>query len=503
MSPAFDYNFDLQQGFRGQSTFPTGLFIDGKFVDAIDGETMNVQNPATGEVIASVSVGNEKDVDAAVEAAARAFKTSWGLKVPGKERSRLMLKLADLLERDIDEFASIETLNCGLPFLFARYGGIANSADMLRYFAGWADKLQGNTMEVNEAKMVYTRREPLGVVAGISPWNAPLFIISAKLAPALATGNTVILKPSELTPLTTIRLCELINEAGFPPGVINVVTGTGQAVGVALSNHNGVEKVALTGSQLAGKSVLTGAANSNFKTVTLELGGKSPNIIFEDAKLEEAAEWAAFGIFFGAGQTCTAGSRIFVQESVYDRFLELFLAHIKTYTLGDPFDPATKLGPVITGTHMEHILEYIENGKKEGATLLVGGSRINRPGYYIEPTVFTDVTPDMRIFQEEIFGPVAAIAKFKDDQEALELANNTIYGLASAIFTENITRAMKISAALEAGSVYVNCYHSIEPQVPFGGYKQSGMGRELADQAIANFTQLKAVHINVSTPVPF
>jgi len=282
-----------------------------------------------------------------------------------------------------------------------------------------------------------------------------------------------------------------------------VITGTGQSVGVALSNHMGIRKVALTGGQIAGKSVVNGSGSSNLKLITLELGGKSPSIIFDDANIEQAVKWAAFGVFFCTGQACTAGSRVYVQESIYDYFLELFLKHIQTFKAGDPFDPTTKLGPLITATHMERVLRYIEIGKEEGATLLVGGSRLDGPGHFMGPTVFTDVTPNMKIVREEIFGPVVVIAKFKDEQDVLEMANDTIYGLAAAVFTENVTRAIKISGALEAGSVWVNCYHSVVPQAPFGGFKQSGMGRELGDDALANFTNTKAVHINVGSLPPF
>ncbi|KDQ12243.1 hypothetical protein BOTBODRAFT_34526 [Botryobasidium botryosum FD-172 SS1] len=499
MPPVFNYQFENQLGFRGQSTFSTGLFIDGKFVDAIDGQTIEVVNPAKGDVIGTASLANEKDIDAAVNAATRAFQTSWGLKVPASERARLLLKLADLIDRDADELASLETLNVGKPYLYARYGDVAASAMMARYYAGWADKLTGKTVEVDESKLIYTRQEPLGVVAGIIPWNFPLFLLVLKLTPALATGNTVILKPSELTPLTSIRLCSLINEAGFPPGVVNVVAGTGQSAGVAIANHMGIQKIALTGGPLAGRSLLKAAGNSNLKRLTLELGGKSPAIIFDDADFDDAVRWASFGIFFNAGQMCMAGSRIYVQETIYDKFIEAFLAHSKTLRTGDPFDPATQLGAQISSVHTERIMRHIKVAVEEGATLVAGGSRIDREGYFVEPTVFTNVKHDMKIIQEEIFGPVVAIAKFKDEEEVLKMANGTMYGLAASVFTNNVTRAIKISGALEAGTVWVNCHHNITPQVSYGGYKQSGMGRELGDEAIGQYTNTKAVHINLGS----
>ncbi|KDQ16166.1 hypothetical protein BOTBODRAFT_31237 [Botryobasidium botryosum FD-172 SS1] len=497
MPPTFDFDFKFQQGFQGRYTFPTGLFINGEFVDSVDKETIDVVNPATGAVIATVSAGNEKDVDIAVQAATKAYKSSWGLKVSGLERGKLLFKLADLIERDVEEISCIEVLNVGKPYLATRHRETIGASNYIRYFAGLAGKLHGKTVEIDESIMAYTRYEPLGVVGAIIPWNFPLFLLVWKLAPALAAGNAIIIKPSEITPLTTLRLCKLFNEAGFPPGVVNVITGTGQAAGAAITKHMGIAKVSFTGSTAAGRHVMSSASSSNLKSVSLELGGKSPSLVFDDADLEQAVRWTAAGIFTNAGQMCYGGSRIYVQEGIYDKFLESFLAFVQKSKVGDPWDSSTTYGPQVSQAQMDRVLDYIDIGKKEGAVLARGGFRVGDLGYYIEPTVFTEVKQDMRIMKEEIFGPVVALAKFKNEEDVLEMANGTMYGLAAAVFTKDVTRAIKMSNELEAGTVWVNMTLRLQPSMPFGGYKESGIGHDLGEEALRSYYNLKSVHINL------
>ncbi|KAF9463983.1 aldehyde dehydrogenase [Collybia nuda] len=458
-----------------------------------------VTNPASGKVITSVAAGSSKDVDIAVNAAKQAYKTVWGLKCPGVTRGRLLNKLADLLERDMDELAALEALDVGKVWDNAKNVDVGSTIAVLRYYAGWADKVHGKTIETNDKKLAYTRHEPYGVVGQIVPWNFPLGMISWKIGPALATGNTVVLKPSEITPLTALRLADLINEAGFPPGVVNIVNGYGHTVGQAISEHPLIEKVAFTGSTLTGRKILKASAESNLKVVTLELGGKSPTIIFDDADVEQAVKWAAHGIFFNMGQVCTAGSRIFVQEGIYDEFLSKFSAIAKGLgaATGDPFTPGTQHGPQVSETQFNRVMGYINSAKAEGATVHVGGERHGQEGYFIQPTIFTETRPDMKIVQEEIFGPVAAVIKFKTEDEVVEAANNTAYGLACNVFSENLSRALRVAHSLEAGTAWVNCAQAGEVCVPFGGYKQSGIGRELGEYALDTYTQVKGVHVNI------
>ncbi|KAK0235389.1 aldehyde dehydrogenase [Armillaria nabsnona] len=498
MTQVFTHTFDTPT-FKGTAQVNTGLFINGKFVDPIEGGSIEVTNPATAKVITSVAGGTKKDVDIAVKAAKEAYKKSWGLKCPGAQRGRYLSKLADLVEQNIDEMAALETLNVGKPFKVARNNDLTNMIAVLRYYAGWADKIHGKVIETNEEKFNYTRHEPYGVVGQIVPWNFPMLMVGWKLGPALATGNTVVLKPSEITPLTAQRLCDFIIEAGFPPGVVNVVNGYGNTVGQAISEHPDVSKVAFTGSTLVGRKIQEASAKSNLKAVSLELGGKSPCIIFDDANIEQAVKWTASGIFSNAGQICSASSRILLQESIYDTFVEKFtnLAKSLQHVTGDPFDADTKHGPQVSQIQFDRVMGFLDSAREEGAQFHVGGEKHGMgEGFFIQPTIFTG-GPHMKAVKEEIFGPVAALIKFKTEEEAIELANDSSYGLAAAVFSENSSRAIRVTHALEAGTAYVNCYGELEPSLPFGGYKQSGNGRELGEYALNMYSEVKAVHVNI------
>ncbi|PSS37837.1 hypothetical protein PHLCEN_2v305 [Hermanssonia centrifuga] len=479
MPATFTRQFDTP-AYKGKVTVNTGLFIN-----------------ATGTLITKISAASAKDVDIAVQAAHNAYKTSWGHKVPAYERGRLMNKLADLMEKHAEELSALEALDAGKQYFFAKAVDISATIQNFRYFAGWADKNHGKTIETSEAKFAYTRHEPIGVCGLIVPWNFPLLVASWKVAPALACGNAIILKPSEMTPLTALKVAELSVEAGFPPGVINVLPGYGSVAGQALTEHPKVGKISFTGSTLVGRKIMETAARTNLKRVTLELGGKSPSIIFDDADLDQAVKWASMGIFMHNGQVCAAGSRIFVQEGIYDAFIKAFATASKSLKLGHGFDPSITQGPCVSQTQMERVLGYIESGKQEGATLLSGGSRLGEEGYFIEPTIFTDVKSDMKIVREEIFGPVAVIAKFKDEAELIEMANDTVYGLASAVYTQNINRAIRVANALETGGVWVNQASLPDFQVPFGGVKQSGYGKEMGEYALESYTVVKAVQVNL------
>lgn len=503
---SFTYDFGANHknaAFQGKSTVNTKLFIGGQWVDGSSGKTIPVINPTNGKKIAEISEGNADDVNKAYEAAEKAYKTSWGERVSPSERGKLLMKLADLMEAHADELGALETLDNGKAFSIARGFDVMESAHTMRYYGGWADKDHGKVIEINSGKMAYTRHEPIGIVGQIIPWNFPLLMFAWKIGPALATGNVVIMKPSEFTPLTALRMCDLIKEAGIPDGVVNIVNGYGPVVGAAIAEHPKIRKVAFTGSGPVGRQVMKAAASTNLKEVTLELGGKSPNIIFEDADLETAVQWAAFGIFLNHGQACCAGSRVFVQESIYDEFQKKFLEHTKTLKVGDPFEADTFQGPQISQVQYDRIMGYIQSGKDDGADLLLGGERFGNEGYYIQPTVFGNVNKSMKIGHEEIFGPVVVLIKFKTEEEVLEAANDTEYGLASAVFTKDITRALNISHKLEAGTVWVNSYNMLHAAIPFGGYKQSGSGRELGEAALANYTEHKSVHINLTGKGPY
>ncbi|KAJ5120936.1 Aldehyde dehydrogenase C-terminal [Penicillium bovifimosum] len=461
---------------------PLGLFINNEFVKSVDGKTFETVNPTDEKVITSVYEATEKDVDIAVKAAREALEGAWK-KVTPSDRGRMLTKLADLFERDMEILASIEALDNGKAVTMAKVD-IANAAGCLRYYGGWADKITGQTIDTNPETLSYTRHEPVGVCGQIIPWNFPLLMWSWKVGPAVATGNTVIIKTAEQTPLS----------GWLPPGVVNVISGFGRTAGAAISSHMDIDKVAFTGSTLVGRMILQAAAKSNLKKVTLELGGKSPNIVFEDADIDNAISWANFGIFFNHGQCCCAGSRLLVQESIHDKFVARFKERAAQNKLGNPFEGDTFQGPQVSQLQFDRIMEYINHGKKEGATVALGGERHGTEGYFIQPTVFTDVTPDMKIAQEEIFGPVITVTKFKDEADAIRIGNSTEYGLAAAVHTKNVNTAIRVSNALKAGTVWINSYNLISYQAPFGGYKTSGLGRELGSYALDNYTQVKTVH---------
>ncbi|KAG2120168.1 aldehyde dehydrogenase [Suillus cothurnatus] len=451
----FTHEFNAP-AFKGKVSFNTGLFINGQFLDGSDNTTIEY-------VITSVSEGTPKDVDLAVEAAQTAFDTTWGLHAPGAQRSILMSKLVALMEKNADELAALEALDNGKTYNWARNVDVAGSINCIRYYAGWADKITGQVQETTEDKLTYSRHEPIGVVGQIIPWNFPLLMMAWKIGPALACGNTV---------------------AGFPPGVVNVVTGYGSTACNVISSHMKIEKVAFTGSTLVGRKIMEAAAKSNLKNVTLELGGKSPNIIFDDADIEQAVNWAAFGIFWNHGQTCTAGSRIYVQEGIYDEFFKRFMEKTRSLKIGDPFAPDTFQGPQVSEIQFNRIMSYIESGKAAGAKVEIGGERHGTEGYFIKPTIFTNVNPSMKIVQEEIFGPVCVVIKFKDEEDVIKQANDTFYGLAAALFTQNLNRAINTAHRLKAGTAWINCVNSFNSNVPFGGFKQSGIGRECGDYAL-------------------
>ncbi|KAK4213221.1 aldehyde dehydrogenase domain-containing protein [Rhypophila decipiens] len=486
---------ELKTPVTGAYKQPTGLFINNEFVEGVDKKTFEVINPATEEVICSVSEATEKDVDLAVAAARKAFKGEWR-KVSPAQRGRLLNKLADIAEQNTDVLAAVESLDNGKSITLAK-GDVAGVVGCLRYYAGWADKVEGKTIDIEPDMFHYTRHEPIGVCGQIIPWNFPLLMLAWKIGPALATGNTVILKTAEQTPLSGLVFAQYVKEAGFPPGVLNIISGFGKVAGAAISSHMDIDKVAFTGSTVVGRQIMKAAAASNLKKVTLELGGKSPNIVFNDADIEQTISWVNFGIYYNHGQCCCAGSRIYVQEGIYDKFVAAFKARAEANKVGDPFHPETFQGPQVSQLQYDRIMGYIETGKKEGATVATGGARHGDKGYFIQPTIFTDVTNKMTIMQEEIFGPVCAIAKFKDEEEVIELGNDSTYGLAAAVHTKDLNTAIRVSNALHAGTVWVNCYNLLNTALPFGGFKASGIGRELGEAALANYTQNKSVAIRL------
>ncbi|TFY79110.1 hypothetical protein EWM64_g4902 [Hericium alpestre] len=482
--------------FVGKVDFPTGLYINGKFVDSAKKGRIDVINPTNGKKTMSISEATEEDVDLAVKAARNAFETVWGLHTPGYERGRLLYKLAQLMREHAPELIALEMLDNGKSAMLAGLE-IDQAISVVEYYAGWADKVQGSVIETTEANLAYTRREPLGVVCAIIPWNFPLSQVTWKLGPALCTGNAFILKPSEVSPVCPLRLASLIHEAGFPPGVVNVLAGYGITAGRAMTEHMDVDKIAFTGSTLTGRRVMEAAARTNLKKVSLELGGKSPNIIYDDCDLEQAVRWSIMGLYAGQGQLCAALTRIYVQESLYDKFVEAFLAGVKHMKIGGPFDPEAVVGPVVSQTQYDRVMSYIEAGKSQGASLLVGGTRHGNEGFFIQPTLFGGADEDAKIVKEEIFGPVGVVTRFKDEDDVVAKANDTVYGLASAVFSKDIDRAIRTGHRLQAGTVWVNCVHGLHPQVPFGGYKQSGIGRELGEDAIHSYCNVKAMHVNL------
>ncbi|XP_049864421.1 aldehyde dehydrogenase 1A1-like [Schistocerca gregaria] len=475
----------------------TQIFINNEFVDSVSGKKFPVYNPTNGEKIADVSEGDKADVDKAVAAAKAAFKrgSEWRT-MDASKRAVLMHKLADLIERDIHYLAVLQSMEGGKIFP-ASYGEIIFSANCLRYLAGWADKIHGHTIPTDGPYFTYTRKEPVGVVGQIIPWNAPVLMAVWKLAPAFATGCTVVLKPAEDTPINALYIAALCKEAGFPAGVVNVVPGYGPTAGSAIASHPEISKVAFTGSVAVGKAVMAAAAQSNLKKVSLELGGKSPLIILPDADIDEAVQIAHDALFINQGQVCCAGTRTFVHEDIYDEFVKKAKAKAEAKKVGDPLADGILQGPQINEKMMNKVLSYIKAGKEEGARVECGGERIGTNGYFVKPTVFSNVTDDMKIAKEEIFGPVQSILKFKTLDEAIERANNTTYGLASGIVTKNINNALVYANALEAGNVWINCYNVISPQAPFGGYKQSGIGRELGEDTLQEYLQVKTVSVKL------
>jgi aldehyde dehydrogenase (NAD+) len=476
---------------------PTKILINNRWVSSRSGKTFPTINPSTGEEICQVAEADVADVEEAVKAAREAFENGPWSKMSAADRGRLLYKLADLIEEHADELAMLESLDNGKPFHVARAADLGLTVAVYRYYAGWSDKIQGRTVPVAGNYFTYLRHEPVGVVGQIIPWNFPLLMQAWKLAPALSMGNTVVMKPAEQTPLTALRVGELIMEAGFPEGVVNILPGYGPTAGAAIANHMDVDKVAFTGSTEVGHLIMEAAAKSNLKRVTLELGGKSPNIVFADADMEEAVEGSHFGLFFNQGQCCCAGSRLFVESKCYDEFVERSIARAKRRTVGDPMDPATEQGPQVDDVQFEKVMGYIESGKRDGAKLAHGGNRVGSRGYFIEPTVFVDVKDDMQIAREEIFGPVMSIIKFDDLNDVVRRANRTTYGLAAAVWTRDIGKAHAIANRVRAGTVWVNCYDVFDPGAPFGGFKQSGIGRELGEYGLQQYTELKTVTVKL------
>lgn len=472
------------------------LFINGQWVESLNGNTFETRNPANGEVIAKVYEAESADVDRAVDAATEAFYNGPWSKMSAAERSRLIYKFADLMEENLEELAQIESLDNGKPINEAKNIDIPLAIEHFRYYAGWATKIMGQTIPISGPYFNYTRHEPVGVVGQIIPWNFPIVMAAWKLGAALATGCTVVLKPAEQTPLSAMYLAKLFQEAGFPDGVVNVVQGRGQITGEAIITHEKINKIAFTGSTEVGKHIMRQAANT-VKRVTLELGGKSPNIILADADLTKAIPGALMGIMFNQGQVCSAGSRLFVQKKNYDNVVADLASHAKNIKLGPGLDTSTQMGPLVTDKQQSRVLNYIEKGQEEGAQMLTGGSNPFDKGYFVEPTIFADVTDDMTIAKEEIFGPVIAAMPFEDLDEVIERANKSMYGLASGVWTENIKNAHYIANKLQAGTVWVNCYNVFDAGAPFGGYKQSGIGREMGSYALDNYTEVKSVIVNL------
>ncbi|MDP7441580.1 MAG: aldehyde dehydrogenase family protein [Verrucomicrobiota bacterium] len=477
------------------------LLIDGKWVTSANGETFETINPATKQPICCVARGNGEDIDRAVASARRSFESGvWWRKTTPAERGRVIHRIGELIDKNGDELAELETLDNGKAVSISRAVDIPLSAEHFRYYAGWATKIEGETIPVNGPYFNYTLREPMGVVGQIIPWNFPLLMAAWKLGPALATGNSIVLKPAEQTPLTAIRLAELVQEAGVPDGVLNVVTGYGDA-GAALANHPDVDKVAFTGSTEVGHEIVKASAG-NLKRVSLELGGKSPNIIFPDAQVEQAIEGAAMAIFFNHGQCCCAGSRLFIDHQIYDQVVEGITEIAKKIRVGSGLDPNTDMGPLISEEQFDRVTGYLQKGLDSGAKIRCGGSPSKEgdlaAGYFVQPTVFADIKDEMEIVREEIFGPVVAVTPFEDMEEVAQRANDTTYGLAAGIWTQDITKAHKLASLLKAGTVWINCYNAFDAASPFGGYKQSGYGREMGHHVLELYTQVKSVWVGLT-----
>ncbi|KGO68401.1 Aldehyde dehydrogenase, N-terminal [Penicillium italicum] len=489
---------------NGQTwTQPTGLFINNQWVKCSTGEKIASINPTTAKEITSIHAASAEDVDKAVKAARAALNDPCWRDMPGIDRGKLMNRLAQLIEDNRATLATIETIDNGKPYSVSFNDDLTETAETIRYYGGYADKVFGQVIDTTPDKFAYTVREPVGVCGQIIPWNFPLAMAAWKLGPALACGNTVVLKPAEQTPLSILFLANLIVEAGFPPGVVNIVNGHGAVAGAALASHMDVDKIAFTGSTATAKQIMK-MASVNLKNITLETGGKSPLIVFNDADLDQAVEWAHIGIMYNQGQICTATSRILVQDEIYDRFLEAFKAQVKNVSkVGDPFEESTFQGPQVTQAQYDRILSYIDVGKSEKATLIAGGKPFtgvgDGKGFFVEPTIFTDVTPKMRIYQEEVFGPFVVIARFSEEKDAIEMANDSTYGLGSALFTTNLTRAHRVAKKIEAGMVWINSSNDSDWRIPFGGVKQSGIGRELGEAGLAAYSNIKAIHVNMKS----
>ncbi|WP_102691982.1 betaine-aldehyde dehydrogenase [Rummeliibacillus pycnus] len=475
------------------------LFIDGMWKDAVLGKTFYSYNPSTGEAYAEIAEAGAEDVDIAVNAARNAFENSEWSNMTPSDRGRLLMKVANILRENIDRLATIESTDNGLPINETKYIAIPSMIDVLEFYAGLANKIQGSTLSSPSNRFNYTLKEPLGVVGAIVPWNFPLMLTMWKLAPALAAGNTIVIKPSEHTPISILEMVKLFQEAGIPDGVINVVPGFGKDAGNALVSHPGIDKIAFTGSTKTGQLIMQ-TASKNITEVSLELGGKSPNIVFEDANIEHAVNGAMFGIFFAQGQVCASGTRLFVQETIYDEFVNRFIEKAQQIRVGNPLDEGTQMGPQTSLDQLEKIEYYVNKGIDEGATLLLGGERHKniQNGYYFTPTVFGDVTNDMTIAREEIFGPVLSIIRFKNEEEVIQQANDTLYGLAAGVWTSNLQRAHRMTQKLKAGTVYVNTFSMLDTVAPFGGMKQSGIGRELGIEALQMYTTTKHVWIDLN-----
>jgi aldehyde dehydrogenase (NAD+) len=474
----------------------TKLLIGGRWVDPVEGSSFSTLNPATGDVIAEVAEGTAKDVDKAVDAAREALEDGPWSTMDAAERGRLLAVLADLVQKEAESLAALESLNCGKTITDSR-GDLEGVVNTLRYYAGWADKIEGRTVPVRGSFLSYTLREPVGVVGQIIPWNFPLFMLAWKWGPALACGNTIVMKPAEQTPLTALRLGELALDAGFPAGVINLINGFGETAGDALVVHPGVDKIAFTGHVDTAKIIQKRAAET-LKRTTFELGGKSPNIIFADADFDRAVEGAFHAIYFHGGQCCTAGSRLFIEEPIRKDFVTALRQKAKGRKLGDPLDPATQQGPQVSQEQMDKILGYVAKGEEQGANLVAGGRRAGDRGFFVEPTIFDEVRDDMAIARDEIFGPVVSVLSFKDHGELARRANDTQYGLAAAIWTKDIDKAHLFARKVKAGTVWVNCYHVVDATTPFGGYKLSGQGRENGEAVLDHYTEIKTVTVKLN-----
>ncbi|KAI8810595.1 aldehyde dehydrogenase domain-containing protein [Cladochytrium replicatum] len=469
----------------------TGLFINGQFCKSVSGKTFVTVNPSTGEEICHVQEADKADVDKAVRAAHAASK-SWA-KVAPHERGIMLGRLADLVEKNKELLARIESLDNGKHFTEAMAADMPLVIKTMRYYAGWADKVYGQVIDLDDDTHVYTKHEPFGVVGQIIPWNFPLLMLAWKFGPALATGNCIVMKTSEKTPLSALKIAELVVEAGFPPGVVNILSGYGPTAGDAIARHPDITKVAFTGSTPVGRKVFMAAAESNLKKVSLELGGKSPNIVFDDADIDKAVEATIVGFTLNHGQCCCAGTRLFIQEGVYDQFISKLKVAMRRVKLGDQFTDGVNHGPLVDELQFKRVLSYLEDGKKAGAKVELGGGRFGNKGYFVEPTIFSEVTDDMRIVREEIFGPVVCAMRFKTMEEVVERANDSNYGLAAAIHTRNLHVAHRMANEVKAGTVWINTYNRLDPQVPFGGFKESGVGRENGEYALMEYTQVKAV----------